>query len=174
MLLQSKFDDYYEFEVGEPLRSGAGTSECSYETFEIVRPMGEGDRPTVDSGFDRFEDVRGDSGTRVTLRVNDDFERAGLLNENKLRPMLTKIFETSQYTLAFSSDGDTERIVGASKLEEEAFKSVKEEESIEERTEQQVDEDCNKQDAGEHGWLAWFRCRTAAHRTHPHFRLGCL
>ena len=93
----------------------------SYHEFEIARPMGEGDKPTADNGFDRFEDVRGDSGTRVTIVVNDEFVRAGMLNEDKLKPLLTKIFETSEYTLAFSTDSDSERLIGASKLEEEAL-----------------------------------------------------
>lgn len=78
----------------------------------------EGQRPTVENGYDKFQDVRGDSGTRVTVFVNDAVREAGWLDESKLKPILTKIFETSQYTFALSTDGDAQKIIDASKLED--------------------------------------------------------
>ena len=77
-------------------------------------------RPTADNGYGKFEDVRGESGTRVTIRLNQQAISAGLLDEDKLRPVFTKILETSQYSVAFSSDEDAHDIIDASKREEDA------------------------------------------------------
>ena len=94
-----------------------------YDSFRIVRPMDEGVKPTAATGFGRFEDVRGESGTRVTFLANQSAVEAGLLQEDRLRPILTKIFETSQYTIAFSSDPDANDIIGASATESQATES---------------------------------------------------
>lgn len=77
-------------------------------------------RPTADNGYGAFEDVRGESGTRVTIRLNQHAIHAGLLDEDKLRPIFAKILETSQYSVAFSSDEDAQAIIDASKREEDA------------------------------------------------------
>lgn len=121
---KSKHDDYYEFEVG--LLSEDQSLESATEEFCIRRPREEGAALTVENGFDKFEDVRGESGTCVTIRLNDEAVAAGLLDEAKLKPIFLKIFETSQYTIAFSSDGQAEKIIAASELELHAIKEITE------------------------------------------------
>ena len=116
-LAQAKFDDYYEFEVGN-VRDDGNEAE-SFSRFSIVRPMKEGVRPTTDNGFAAFADVRGDSGTKVTIRLNEKAVGAGLLEEQKLKPIFAHILETSQYTVAFSSDDDALDIIDASRKEDE-------------------------------------------------------
>ena len=121
---KSKFDDYYEFEVGvlsddQDLASAVGE-------FCIRRPREEGTTLSVDKGFDQFEDIRGDSGTCVTIRLNDDAIAAGLLDEEKLKPIFLKILETTQYTVAFSSDADAQKIIYASELERKALQELDE------------------------------------------------
>jgi hypothetical protein len=96
---KARFDDYYEFEVGNVLKS-----QSDFTDFCIARPMEEGIRPTTHNGFDKFQDVRGDSGTRVTIVLKDSLVNAGWLDEDKLRPIFTNVFKSSQYTVAFSSD----------------------------------------------------------------------
>jgi hypothetical protein len=129
---QSKFDDYYEFEVGMGVQRGdpnnntndgvmsdntsketeesslgissSGSSSSEYSHFFITRPMEEGVMPLASNGFVRFSDVRGESGTRVTIQLSQRAIEAGMLDEeNVLKPMLVKFFETSQYSVAFSS-----------------------------------------------------------------------
>lgn len=127
---QAKFDDYYEFQVG--IVGGDGSEVESFSRFSIVRPMKEGVRPTTDNGFVAFEDVRGDSGTKVTIRLNEKAVGAGLLEEQKLKPIFAHILETSQYTVAFSSDDDALDIIDASlKDDEDAAASRDKEELIE-------------------------------------------
>ena len=104
---QSKFDDYYEFEVGQ----------TSYTHFTITRPLHEGTQPTAENGFDQFIDVRGESGTCVTITLNEKAVSYGLLEEDVFKPILIKIFETSQYQCAFSTDEEAQSIVDASKEE---------------------------------------------------------
>lgn len=74
--------------------------------------MDEGTIPTVDNGYSGFSDVRGESGTRVTIY--------GTFDENVIRPLVAKIMATSQYTVAFAGDQDEASIIAASKLEHEA------------------------------------------------------
>ena len=105
--LQSKFDDYYEFSFGETPLSPDG---C-YSHFTIARPMDEGSMPSVENGYASFSDVRGDSGTRVTIY--------GTFDEQEIRPLVSKIMATSQYTVAFSGDNDEAAIIAASKLEQD-------------------------------------------------------
>ena len=113
MLNKAKFDDYYEFEVGNVLKS-----QSDFTDFCIARPMEEGVRPTTHNGFDKFQDVRGDSGTRVTIVLKDSLVNAGWLDEDKLRPIFTNVFKSSQYTVAFSSDKDVVDIIEASNTED--------------------------------------------------------
>jgi hypothetical protein len=137
---QSKFDDYYEFEVGVGVQRGdpntndvtsdketeeesclGGGSEYSH--FFITRPMEEGVMPLASNGFDRFSDVRGESGTRVTIQLSQRAIEAGMLDEeNVLKPMLVKFFETSQYSVAFSSYNNG--IVVHHEEEEEEVQSI--------------------------------------------------
>jgi hypothetical protein len=115
---KSKFDDYYEFEVG--LLSDAQNVETAFREFCITRPREEGAELTVENGFDQFQDIRGDSGTCVTIRLNQDADDAGLLDEEKLKAIFQKIIETTQYTVAFSSDDEAQAIIEASKTEKVA------------------------------------------------------
>mmetsp|Transcript_3287 Transcript_3287/g.4812 ORF Transcript_3287/g.4812 Transcript_3287/m.4812 type:complete len:582 (+) Transcript_3287:190-1935(+) len=85
----------------------------------------EGQRPTVDNGFAKFSDVRGDSGTCVTVYVNDRVKEAGWLDESVLKLVLAKLFETSQYTVAMSSDQDAQKIIDASKTEDQDMEQLK-------------------------------------------------
>lgn len=126
---QAKFDDYYEFQVGK-IRDDDENDKDSFACFSIVRPMDEGVRPTADNGFHTFADLRGDSGSRITIRLNDKAIDAGLLDEQKLKPIFARILETSQYTVAFSSDDDAQDIIDASQKEDEdavVSKNTKEE-----------------------------------------------
>lgn len=81
--------------------------------------MREGVVPTADNGYDKFEDVRGESGTRVTIRLNQRAIDTGFLNEDRLKPFFAKILESSEYTVAFSTDPDAPDIIDASKREDE-------------------------------------------------------
>jgi hypothetical protein len=64
----------------------------------------------------------------VTIVLKPELE--GWLDEDKLRPIFTKIFETSQYTVAFSSDQDSQEIIGASHKEDEAIVDAQDEEEF--------------------------------------------
>ena len=90
--------------------------------------MDEGIRPTNQNGFCSFEDVRGDSGTRVTIVLKDSLVEAGWLDHEKLKPIFTKVFETSQYTVAFSSDEDAHDIIEASNKEDAELNALETEE----------------------------------------------
>jgi hypothetical protein len=120
---KSKFDDYYEFEVG--VLSENQSTETTVKEFCIRRPREEGAVLSVEEGFDQFEDVRGSSGTCVTIRLNEEAIAAGLLDEEKLKSIFLKIVETTQYTVAFSSDGEAEKIINASELEIKAAAEIK-------------------------------------------------
>jgi hypothetical protein len=120
---KSKFDDYYEFEVG--VLSESQSIEAAVKEFCIRRPREEGAVLSAEEGFDQFEDVRGESGTGVTIRLNEEAIAAGLLDEEKLKPIFLKIVETTQYTVAFSSDGEAEKIINASELEIKAAAEIK-------------------------------------------------
>ena len=121
---KSKFDDYYEFEVG--VLSESQTLESAVEEFTIRRPREEGAALCAEEGFDQFEDVRGDSGTCVTIRLNENAIAEGLLDEEKLKPIFLKIVETTQYRVAFSSDGDAQKIIDATALELQKAKEIAE------------------------------------------------
>jgi hypothetical protein len=125
---KSKFDDYYEFELGQMSESVA-VEATAFEEFCIVRPREEGTELSVQTGFDRFQDVRGDSGTCVTLHLNQAAKEAGLLDEQAvLKPMLLKIVETTQYTVAFSTDTDgAQAIIDASAQEQQFMAELKRE-----------------------------------------------
>jgi hypothetical protein len=72
--------------------------------------MDEGTMPTVENGYDQMHQVRGESGTSVTIY-------GSWMTEETIRPIVTKIMETSEYTVAFSTDGDATKIVDASRVE---------------------------------------------------------
>lgn len=86
------------------------------EEFVITRPREEGTQLTVETGFDRFEHIRGESGTMVCVRLQP--QHYNLLDEtNTLVPLLTKILETTQYTFSVSSSDQSQEIIDASELE---------------------------------------------------------
>jgi len=127
---KSKHDDYYEFQIGtlaSPAPVGVvdenlDSTMSSLSSFSIVRPYKEGTKLLVETGFDQFHHVRGDSGTCVTMKLNDAAVRAGLLDEeNVLKPLFLKIVEATQYRVAFSSDAEqAQEIIQASAIEAEA------------------------------------------------------
>lgn len=128
---KAKFDDYYEFEVGmvqTPQQEGYWES---LKEFRLVRPYDEGTQLTAAKGFDRFHHVRGESGTRVTIRLNQKAIDNGYLDEDKLKPILLKIVETTQYTVAFSSDETAQEIIDASEKEIEAVAALQDQEDTE-------------------------------------------
>ena len=102
----------------------------AFEDFCITRPMAERGELSVANGYDKFEDVRGESGTRITVRLNDAAIAHGLLDENKLKPIFIKILETTQYSVAFSSDEEGSRaIIDASAKEKEFLDALKQKEN---------------------------------------------
>ena len=128
---KSKFDDYYDFQVGAMMQHGQQQQPADedFEEFIITRPMEEGAKLSVETGFDKFTDVRGESGTRVVIRLNQQAINEGLLNEGKLKSIIQKIIETTQYTVAFSSDEDAQAIIEASAKEAEAMIQLQKESS---------------------------------------------
>jgi hypothetical protein len=117
---KSKFDDYYEAEIGmfnnpDPVHA--------FDHFSIRRPFPEGTTLTVEGGHDQFYHVRGESGTCVTIRLNDRAVQAGYLQEEVLRPIFSKIVETTQYTFAFSSDPGAADLIAASAVEQAQWES---------------------------------------------------
>jgi hypothetical protein len=122
---KSKHDDYYEFEVGVvDDNNGDGENKASFlESFVVRRPLPEGSALTAESGFGGFSDVRGESGTRVTIWLNAE-SRKRLLDEAALRPIFLNLLQTTQYTVAFSSDPGAQAVIDASALEASAMESL--------------------------------------------------
>jgi len=126
IFFQSRFDDYYELEVGSKFEANdlsSNSSPQSWTHFRISRPLGEGVKPTVQTGFNKFEDVRGESGTRLSITLNEDAVAAGFLQEEiVLKPLLEKILEKSPYSVAFAScstQDEIQSIIDASRKEED-------------------------------------------------------
>jgi hypothetical protein len=94
---------------------------------QINRPLPEGSKPSLSNGFTNFEDVRGESGTRVTITLSDAAIAAGFLNEKEvLLPLLEKCLEKSPYHAAFSgccNQEEIDRILLASQREEKEINS---------------------------------------------------
>ncbi|GKY93096.1 hypothetical protein MPSEU_000277800 [Mayamaea pseudoterrestris] len=117
---KAKHDDYYEYQVG--VFNGSPTDfGNAFDKFSIVRPRGEGTELSVEEGFDQFEDVRGESGTCVSIRLNQEAIDAGLLNEETLKSIFLKIVEATQYTIAFSSSSEASDIISASAKERDTI-----------------------------------------------------
>jgi hypothetical protein len=93
-----------------------------FSHFQINRPLSEGSQPSLDNGFNNFEDVRGESGTRVTITLSQAAIAAGFLNEKEfLVPLVTRILEKSPYRVAFEgccSVEECDRIILANSREE--------------------------------------------------------
>lgn len=112
---KAKFDDYYEFEIA--FDKTLHQEGYSLQEFCVSRPREEGAQLTAENGFNLFHHIRGDSGTCVTVRLNQRAISEGFLDETKLKPLLLKIVETTQYTVAFSSDENAQEIIAASAKE---------------------------------------------------------
>ena len=145
---KSKHDDYYEFQLGyydtndhdTMDHNNADRSTARLSEFCITRPHPEGFELTVENGLDQFDQIRGDSGTCVSIRLNPAAIAAGLLEEDKvLKPLFLKIVETTQYTVAFSSDEQGARaIVEASVREREFLKQLEQETNNEDNDDTQL------------------------------------
>lgn len=158
--IQSKFDDYYELRIGQD--SCNHWMDCDdnddrknkhgepFTYFQINRPLPEGSKPSLSNGFQSFNDVRGESGTRVTILLSDDAIKgngshenislcvsimipniftvlaAGFLNEKEvLVPILEKVLEKSPYLAAFyrcCCQDEIDSILFASEKEEREIK----------------------------------------------------
>jgi hypothetical protein len=122
---KSKFDDYYEAEIGLIGDAKAGQVEsdkgvnASFDCFKIKRPHPEGTLLTVENGHDKFCHVRGESGTAVTIQLNEKAIQAGYADEEVLRPIFAKVVETTQYTVAFSSDPEAPSLIAAAAMEKD-------------------------------------------------------
>ncbi|GAX22720.1 hypothetical protein FisN_4Hh168 [Fistulifera solaris] len=128
---KAKFDDYYVFEVGMDRAPEQEGYWDSLKKFNLIRPFEEGTSPTAENGFNQFQHVRGESGTCVTIRLNKNALDSGYLDEEKLKPVLLKIVETTQYTVAFSSDENAQEIIDASAKEVEAIATLHDQEDTE-------------------------------------------
>lgn len=142
---KSKFDDYYVFklpadgatsgtkkasEIDTAMDAATATNSSGnvFSHFSISRPMKEGTAPTIENGFDAFTDIRGDSGTRVTIKLNQAAIDAGMLKEEEvLKPMLGKFLQASPYTVVLDkccTDEQRQEIIDASRREQEDFKQL--------------------------------------------------
>lgn len=115
---KSKFDDYYVFQLSK---------DDSFSSFKIMRPMEEGAIPTVPNGYGKFTDVRGESGTRITIHLNQDAIAAGILDSSEkfLKPLLTKFLESSPYSVVMEDcceDHERMDIINASQKEMDEIK----------------------------------------------------
>lgn len=71
----------------------------------IIRPLGEGRIPSLETDHTQLTDIRGESGTSVTLYFQPHIQQWA--TQEKLLEIITKILETTQYTFAF--DGFTSK-----------------------------------------------------------------
>jgi len=131
---KSKFDEYYEFKLSSHESNGE-KDKASFSTFTIARPMDEGQMPSAYNGYNKFNDVRGESGTRITIKLNKNSIQAGMLNQKDvLKPMLEKLLEASPYSVILdqccTSDEERQDVINASQREideaEEAARKIKE------------------------------------------------
>jgi len=128
---KSKFDDYYVFKLPSDSKTSAGTGTVRanrFSHFSISRPMDEGVKPSVENGFGKLTDIRGDSGTRVTITLNQSAVQAGFLKEEEvLKPMLEKFLEASPYRVVLDKCCTEEQrmeIIDASQKERDDFEQM--------------------------------------------------
>jgi len=90
--------------------------------------MNEGVKPTTANGFANFTDIRGDSGTRVTITLNQSAVKAGFLKEEEvLMPMLEKFLEASPYSVVLDkccTEQQRKEIIDASQREKDDFEQL--------------------------------------------------
>lgn len=192
--IQSKFDDYYEFQVGqcfdeetndiqnkndrkeESVENNNDTvadgetsavSSSHWKEFIIRRPMAEGVVPSVKTGMTNLTDVRGSSGTSVTLYLHPsvteellsvkstttvgsavpeslDGDAEALVGIDDAHQVLlshiTKILETTQYTFAIQGvipSLEEQAIIEASEREDELLQHVLVEQEEQQRREEE-------------------------------------
>jgi len=128
---KSKFDDYYVFKLPSDSKPDNGTESPIVNKFShcsISRPMNEGVKPTTANGFANFTDIRGDSGTRVTITLNQSAVKAGFLKEEEvLMPMLEKFLEASPYSVVLDkccTEQQRKEIIDASQREKDDFEQL--------------------------------------------------
>ncbi len=83
--------------------------------------MDEGVKPSSSNGYNSFTDVRGDSGTRITITLNQSAIDAGFLKEEEvLKPLLGQFLQTSPYSAILDhccTDNERLDIIDASQRE---------------------------------------------------------
>jgi hypothetical protein len=87
--------------------------------------MNEGIIPSVANGFTALTDVRGESGTRVTITLNQSAIDEGYLKQEEvLKPMFEKFLEESPYSVVLDeccTEEQRKEIINASQLEMDDF-----------------------------------------------------
>uniref|UniRef100_A0A7S3VBU6 Non-canonical E2 ubiquitin-conjugating enzyme C-terminal domain-containing protein n=1 Tax=Chaetoceros debilis TaxID=122233 RepID=A0A7S3VBU6_9STRA len=132
---KSKHDDYYIFKLpadGNSNDNGGdgsnSTNSNKFSQFSISRPMEEGVKPTPTTGFSSFTDVRGDSGTKLTITLNQSSIDAGFLKEEEvLKPLLGKFLQASPYTVVLDhccTDVERKDVIHASQREMEELEAA--------------------------------------------------
>lgn len=105
--------------------------------------MDEGSKLSVENGFSSFVDVRGESGTRVTIKLNQEAIDAGFLKEEEiLKPLLEKILEKSPYSAVLMNccdENQIEDLINANKIEEEENIQIEKQDIVEDEEEINVD-----------------------------------
>lgn len=84
--------------------------------------MEEGTMPSALNGYDSFTDVRGESGTKITINLSKDAIESGILNQSEmLKPLLTRFLESSPYSVVLEDccvdDSERMEIINASQVE---------------------------------------------------------
>lgn len=105
--------------------------------------MDEGSKLSVENGFSSFVDVRGESGTRVTIKLNQEAIDAGFLKEEEiLKPLLEKILEKSPYSAVLMNccdENQIEDLINANKIEEEENIQIEKQDIVADEEEINVD-----------------------------------
>lgn len=87
--------------------------------------MDEGSKPTTDNGFTALTDIRGESGTRITIKLNQMAIDAGYLKEEEvLKPLLEKILEKSPYSAVLQkccTEKEIDELIDANRREEQSI-----------------------------------------------------
>ena len=107
--------------------------------------MSEGTKPTALNGFQAFTDIRGESGTRITLKLNQTAIDQGYLKQEKvLKPLLGKFLQTSPYSVVLEgccNEEEFQDIVDASLKEEEDMETLRVELELKENDDDDLEQD---------------------------------
>ena len=152
--LQSKFDDYYEFELGHTATTGDASSSTDvdadanvWKEFTITRPMEEGQVPSLATGYTSLTDVRGSSGTSVTLYLKPHLREQWDNQPQNLLPILTKLLETTPYTFVLDgivSQEEQDALLQASENEDLLIQKQKDKQEI--QSDDGLDDDSDDDD----------------------------